>query len=251
VRLAADQGSHHAAAILDAVAYAHAQGIIHRDLKPSNILLDDDGTPRVMDFGIATRVNGATEAAENHRDAGLHGTGIHPSREVSECCDVFSAGFILFEMLPANAPSWRQRECDHAAHRRAGHRGAEDAGIDERLSSILLKATARDPALRYQTAPVCRGVGQLSPRIGSGLAGGGRQSTLDFLLRRMRHKSDFPALSESVSAINKIANSETESIDKLSNTILKDFALTNKLLRWSTRPISGRRRRQHQHRRGR
>jgi HD-like signal output (HDOD) protein len=47
----------------------------------------------------------------------------------------------------------------------------------------------------------------------------------------MRHKSDFPALSESVSAINKIANSETESIDKLSNTILKDFALTNKLLR--------------------
>jgi HD-like signal output (HDOD) protein len=44
-------------------------------------------------------------------------------------------------------------------------------------------------------------------------------------------RADFPALSESVSAINKIANSETESIDKLSNSILKDFALTNKLLR--------------------
>ncbi len=57
------------------------------------------------------------------------------------------------------------------------------------------------------------------------------RSTIDFLLRRMRHKSDFPALSESVTAINRIANSETESIDKLSNTILKDFALTNKLLR--------------------
>jgi len=54
---------------------------------------------------------------------------------------------------------------------------------------------------------------------------------IDFLLRRMRHKSDFPALSESVGAINRITASENQSISEVSNTILKDFSLTNKLLR--------------------
>lgn len=58
-----------------------------------------------------------------------------------------------------------------------------------------------------------------------------RKSTIDFLLRRMQHKTDFPALSESVSAINKVASSERESVVQLSNSILKDFSLTNKILR--------------------
>ncbi|HET6718723.1 MAG TPA: HDOD domain-containing protein, partial [Rhodocyclaceae bacterium] len=57
------------------------------------------------------------------------------------------------------------------------------------------------------------------------------QGTLEFLLRRMRHKSDFPALSESVSTINKVAQSDKDSIQKLSSTILRDFALTNKILK--------------------
>jgi eukaryotic-like serine/threonine-protein kinase len=58
-----------------------------------------------------------------------------------------------------------------------------------------------------------------------------KQSTVEFLIRRMQHTSDFPALSESVSAITKIASSERESIVQLSNSILKDFSLTNKILR--------------------
>jgi HD-like signal output (HDOD) protein len=58
-----------------------------------------------------------------------------------------------------------------------------------------------------------------------------RQSTIEFLLRRMRHKSDFPALSESVGAINRITTSENQNLAELSNTILKDFSLTNKILR--------------------
>ncbi|MHB1352361.1 MAG: HDOD domain-containing protein [Thiobacillus sp.] len=58
-----------------------------------------------------------------------------------------------------------------------------------------------------------------------------RQSALDILLRRMRSESDFPALSEAIGAINRIAASDREGVNELSNNILKDFALTNKLLR--------------------
>jgi HD-like signal output (HDOD) protein len=56
-------------------------------------------------------------------------------------------------------------------------------------------------------------------------------ATLEFLLRRMRHKSDFPALSDSVGRIQAISASENESLGSLANEILKDVALTNKLLR--------------------
>ena len=220
--------------ILDAVSHAHAQGIIHRDLKPSNILLDDDGTPRVMDFGIAARLDATGDEAEQ-----IIGTPAYMApeyilnREISERSDVFSAGAILFEMLVGQrafvgdslqAVLKRITSVDLTL--------PDGTGVDDRLRPILLKAVARDPALRFQTAA------QFAEALDNYLepeddlpATGSRQSTIDFLLRRMRHKSDFPALSESVTAINRIANSETESIDKLSNTILKDFALTNKLLR--------------------
>jgi HD-like signal output (HDOD) protein len=58
-----------------------------------------------------------------------------------------------------------------------------------------------------------------------------KPGTLDVLLGRMQGKSDFPALSEAIGAINRIASSDKEGVNSLSNNILKDFALTHKLLR--------------------
>ncbi|WP_434516003.1 HDOD domain-containing protein [Dechloromonas sp. ARDL1] len=220
--------------ILDAVSHAHAQGIIHRDLKPSNILLDDDGTPRVMDFGIAARIDAADEA-----DGQIIGTPAYMApeyilnREISARSDVFSAGAILFEMLVGRR-AFAGDSLQAVLKQITGVDLTlpEGTGVDDRLRPILLKAVARDPALRFQTAAqFAKALDDYLDPEDEQPATGSRQSTIDFLLRRMRHKSDFPALSESVSAINRIANSETESIDKLSNTILKDFALTNKLLR--------------------
>ena len=222
--------------ILDALTHAHAQGIIHRDLKPSNILLDENATPRVMDFGIAARLDDPRDTGES-----FSGTPAYMApeyierREISERSDVFAAGLVLFEMLTGRRAVAGNNlgEIMQRITRGDPIRLPADIAVDEGLGSILYKSLSRDPELRYQTA---KQFGEaldnyLDPEEDAALQGTGKQSTLDFLLRRMRHKSDFPALSESVSAINKIANSETESINKLSNSILKDFALTNKLLR--------------------
>ncbi len=61
--------------------------------------------------------------------------------------------------------------------------------------------------------------------------GEARQSALEVLLRRMQAESDFPALSEAIGDINRVASSDREGVNELSNHILRDFALTNKLLK--------------------
>lgn len=221
--------------ILDAVAHAHGLGVIHRDLKPSNVLIDENNVPRVMDFGIAARVDQPGESKEEYTGTPAYMAPEYiDRREVSERSDVFSAGLMLFEML-AGRRAVEGGNLFQVMHRIANEdiKLPVSAAVDERLSGVLYKALARDPSVRYQSAAQFAEAldNYLDPEDEAQNSSDGKQSTLDFLLRRMRHKSDFPALSESVSAINKIANSETESINKLSSAILKDFALTNKILR--------------------
>ncbi|QKS30985.1 MAG: HDOD domain-containing protein [Candidatus Accumulibacter similis] len=223
-------------AILDALAHAHAAGIIHRDLKPSNILIDDDGVARVMDFGIAAR------AEARSTDGGqLTGTPAYMApeyiseRRSSERSDIFAAGLVLYELLAgrralagSDVPQVMRRIVSEDIRLPA----ETISLLDERLVHLVHRALERDPADRYESAAQMREALDEHlhpPPVGE--ASDARQSTIDFLLRRMRHKSDFPALSESVSAINRITAAENQSVSQFANTILKDFSLTNKLLR--------------------
>lgn len=223
--------------VLDALDEAHRQGIVHRDLKPANILIDAQNQPRVADFGIAGPVS--REGGGEH--APLCGTAAYMApeyiarREVTPQGDVFAAGLCLYELVTG------RRAIEGAGLFQVLHRIANQdlpwpeeasARVDERLRGIIARACARDPAQRYAAAAEMRQAldEYLMPLPQDGGAEPGR-GTLEFLLRRMRYKSDFPAMSCSISAITRMASSDGGDVSTLSSSILKDFALTNKILR--------------------
>ena len=237
--------------VVDALRAAHGQGIVHRDLKPSNILLDAEGRAQVMDFGIAARLVGAgTGVGDDDGLAGcVVGTPGYLSPEAaagapaSPLMDVFAAGLVLGELL-SGAPLLAEREPLLAVQRvqREDLLLPAAATSDDRLRGIVQRAIARDPEQRFDSAASLRDALMLwlapaeegasaHPPAGHGHGHGHGHGTLDFLLRRMRHKSDFPALSAQVMRIQRLASSDSERLNTLSDEILKDVALTQKLLR--------------------
>ncbi len=221
--------------ILDGLTAAHAAGLVHRDLKPSNILLDARGRPRVMDFGIAARVSTAANAPS--RIVGTPGyispeaaSGAPPHPQM----DVFAAAVMLAEMLSGqrlnqDPDPWRaiQRVQTTNLVLPAGL----DGSVDDALRAIVQRGLAREPSARWPSAALLRDALAAWLRPVAEPEAQQDAPVLDFLLRRMRHKSDFPALSDAIGRIQRLTQSEHESVANLSNEILKDVALTQKLLR--------------------
>jgi serine/threonine protein kinase len=128
------------AQVCDAVAYAHSRLVVHRDLKPSNILVDANGQPRVLDFGIAKLLGDSD-------DATITGTGARvmspayaaPEQILGEpagtATDVYALGVVLFELLTGVLP-----------HRRSGAPGALARSLDRRRSSDRATSCARNAA---------------------------------------------------------------------------------------------------------
>ncbi|MBS0336601.1 MAG: protein kinase [Proteobacteria bacterium] len=224
-----------ALALLDGIGYAHARQVMHRDLKPANIMLTPDGVPRLMDFGIA--IHGSTD-----EEAEFCGTPTYMAPEYisthkyQASCDLFSLGVVLYEMLTASPPV-RSRDPYQTMHRIVYEAyeppSRANTDIAPELDLIVMKALAKDPAERYENAAAMAAAlsGWLAPEPEApDAAEPARQGTLEFLLRRMRRKSDFPALSGALSAVTRVA-ADREHASVLCNSILKDFSITNKLLR--------------------
>lgn len=222
--------------ILSGMAAAHEANIIHCDIKPANILITQKGDAKITDFGLSHLANNQDNDYE-----GLIGTPQYMAPEYIETqqhqkvSDVFSLGLVFYEMLTGKKAFEGDdlyQLLNAIAHTDVVPPSKHNELIDEKIDAIVLKALQKDPANRYADA------GQLLEAMNNcvtlsqdEIASDSNESTINFLLRRMRHKKDFPAFSKTISILNKASASDTEGLASISNAILKDYSLTNKVLK--------------------
>jgi serine/threonine-protein kinase len=148
-----------ASRVCDALDYMHHRGVIHRDLKPANIMLCDDGTLRIMDFGIAK-----TEAMRRITFGGFSPTMGTPDymapeqikgKRGDQRTDIYSLGAILYEMLTGQVPFQGPNVYAVMNSRLVGDPPAPrklNPEISPQIEEIVLHAMERDPFKRFHSA---------------------------------------------------------------------------------------------------
>ncbi len=154
------------ALVCDALHHAHQKGIVHRDLKPANIIVEDDGQPKVLDFGVARATDADIQTITLQTAAGqLVGTIPYMSPEqaagdsalIDIRSDVYSLGVITYELLTGRLPYPVDGKMVHEAARVIREEdptrlSSIDPALRGDVETILAKALAKEKERRYQSA---------------------------------------------------------------------------------------------------
>jgi hypothetical protein len=192
------------AMVASGAGHAHSSGVMHRDLKPSNILVDREGRPRVLDFGLA-------RASEPSRDVSTTrefvGTPAYASPEqlggdpasVNARADVFALGLILYNLLTGRHPYPADGTLAELARHAIGTEPTPPSRIVKRLPSdvetIVLKCLAKDPQRRYANAAAL--ASDLEDYL-EGRAISARRDSAVYVLHRLAMRHRIPAIAMAV-----------------------------------------------------
>ena len=240
-KLSLEQVCAFALPILDAVAHAHAEGVIHLDLSPRNVLIDDRGSPRVMDFGLSQFVHNLREKGDVVRGSLLYMAPEHFTHEpLGTFTDVFALGAMFYQLVcgtPAADGDTAQEVMRKIMNDPIDLSALPEGPVGAAFGAFLLGSQQKDVRLRYRDG------GEMREALRSFLARNPIElrvnsdslrthSTIQFLLRRMQRKEDFPSISRVLVDINRLTNQgNSASAEKLANVILRDYAPTNKILK--------------------
>lgn len=148
------------AAIADALSYAHRNNVVHRDIKPANILVGDDGSIKVVDFGIARALDAAHDSGLT-QDGAVVGTATYFSPEQARGespdlrSDIYSLGVVLYELL-AGQPPFSGETALATAYKQVNENPAPlqrfVADIEVDLNAVVAKCMTKVPSQRYDSA---------------------------------------------------------------------------------------------------
>lgn len=143
--------------LVDGISHAHESYIIHRDIKPQNIMIEDDGKIKITDFGIAMALNATQLTQTNSVLGSVHY--LSPEQATGKSAtiksDIYSLGILMYELITGNVPF----KGDNAVEIALKHMKdkipsirKQDPSIPQSVENILLKATAKNPRNRYDSA---------------------------------------------------------------------------------------------------